>query len=74
VRGVIPVRCQTLTAVAVDGILGATIRGQSGGSLLAARSTKGKGAMETHGSESWFVLGEGLLGETVGGRVGCGGR
>ena len=24
--------------------------------------------METHGSESYFVLGEGLLGETVGGR------
>ena len=26
--------------------------------------------METHGSESYFVLGEGLLGETVGGRHG----
>src|SRR5215216_3286568 len=24
--------------------------------------------METHGSESYFILGEGLLGETVGGR------
>ena len=24
--------------------------------------------METHGSETYFILGEGLLGETVGGR------